>query len=326
MAAPGIAVPGTNVPSGVLVTPGGPQGIGGIQGPSGPNVVSTQAGNIATIGTDNLIYVPAGSIFISKTGAYTATVADSGKEIICSGGSWTLTLPAPAVGLTYDLRNDMGISGTTGTITVQPTGGTIDNASSLALLPQQECKLRCDGTNWRTFGLKREVILATIDTVVSTANVVVLLPVGYRYFEFELDQISVDTDSPFLVFQLSADGGSTWASAASNYMEGIIYDSSATAVSYQYAGYTYGFMAGQQTTAAINGNSGRSTFRIFPGSASAVASWGSKNQGYSQGNARQRVWWNEGYFNAGAGVRNALKYFASAGNITRAFLTVKGVV
>src|SRR5215468_5185055 len=49
--------------------------------------VSTDAGNQPKLGSDSLIYVPAGSIFMSKTSAYTATVADSGKEIICSGGS-----------------------------------------------------------------------------------------------------------------------------------------------------------------------------------------------------------------------------------------------
>ena len=64
--------------------------------------------------------------FVSKTAAYTLTTADSGKYVICSGGSWALTLPAPATGLIYQIRNDQGISGTTGTITITPTGGTID--------------------------------------------------------------------------------------------------------------------------------------------------------------------------------------------------------
>jgi hypothetical protein len=299
----GAAIPGTNVPASAQVSPGGPQGIGGAQGSSG---------------------APNG--FLSKSGAYTLTPTDSLKLVLCSGGSWTLTLPAPALGLTYFIRNDQGITGTTGTITLSPTGGTVDGAASIALLPQQECTLITDGTNWRTFGLKREVILGTNDISSATASAIILLPVGYRYFELELDQISVDTDASFIVFQLSADGGSSWASAAGNYQEAIIYDSSATTLAYAYASYTYGYMAAQQTTAAGNSNSGRSTFRIFPGSASAVASWGSKNQGYTQANARTRVWHNEGFFNAGLGLKNALKYFASAGNITRAFLTVKGEV
>jgi hypothetical protein len=47
-----IAVPGTVVPIGAAISPGGASGL------TGPNVVSAQAGNQAVLGTDNLIYVP----------------------------------------------------------------------------------------------------------------------------------------------------------------------------------------------------------------------------------------------------------------------------
>jgi hypothetical protein len=43
---------GTNVASGVLISPGGQQGI------PGPNAISSDAGNQATFGSDNKIYVP----------------------------------------------------------------------------------------------------------------------------------------------------------------------------------------------------------------------------------------------------------------------------
>jgi hypothetical protein len=55
MSAPGTALPGTVVPASSGVSPGGAQGIQGIQG---PNKVSTDAGNQATLGSDNLVYVP----------------------------------------------------------------------------------------------------------------------------------------------------------------------------------------------------------------------------------------------------------------------------
>src|SRR5215469_9796215 len=57
---PGTAVPGTSVPSGSAVGPGGAQGI---QGLPGPIVVSSDAGNIATIGSDNQILVPQSQIW-----------------------------------------------------------------------------------------------------------------------------------------------------------------------------------------------------------------------------------------------------------------------
>jgi hypothetical protein len=94
----------------------------------GNNVTLSSTG--ADSGTGDVTINSATGIngFISKTAAYTLTTTDSNKYFICSGGSWTLTLPAPVSGLTYHLRNDMGISGTTGTITLQATGGTIDGS------------------------------------------------------------------------------------------------------------------------------------------------------------------------------------------------------
>jgi hypothetical protein len=50
-----IAVPGTNVPAGAAVSPGGAQGVQGIQGSVTP---SADALNIATLGSDSRIYVP----------------------------------------------------------------------------------------------------------------------------------------------------------------------------------------------------------------------------------------------------------------------------
>ena len=49
----------TQVAATVQVTTVGNPGPQGIQGPAGPSAVSTDAGNTATLGTDDLIYVPA---------------------------------------------------------------------------------------------------------------------------------------------------------------------------------------------------------------------------------------------------------------------------
>jgi hypothetical protein len=67
-----VAVPGTSVPSSSLVTPGGAQGTQGIQGPIGPNAVSTDAGNIATLGSDNLLLVPQSSIWNVRLRSFNA--------------------------------------------------------------------------------------------------------------------------------------------------------------------------------------------------------------------------------------------------------------
>jgi hypothetical protein len=61
-----IAVPGTVVPSGSLTTPGGAQGV------QGPTAVSTDAGNIATLGSDSLILVPQSSLWSMRLRSFQA--------------------------------------------------------------------------------------------------------------------------------------------------------------------------------------------------------------------------------------------------------------
>jgi hypothetical protein len=71
-------VPGTVVSSGSAVGPGGDTGLIGGTGPTGatgatgPNAVSTDANNLATLGSDNLIAVPASSIWSMRLRSYNA--------------------------------------------------------------------------------------------------------------------------------------------------------------------------------------------------------------------------------------------------------------
>jgi hypothetical protein len=57
------------VPSGSLATPGGAQGTQGIQGPT---AVSTDAGNLATLGSDSLILVPQSSLWSARLRSFNA--------------------------------------------------------------------------------------------------------------------------------------------------------------------------------------------------------------------------------------------------------------
>jgi hypothetical protein len=291
----GAAIPGTVVPSAAQVSPGGPQGIGGPQGLSG---------------------APNG--FLSKTGTYTLTPADSLKLILCSGGSWTLTLPSPALGLTYFIRNDQGITGTTGTITLSPTGGTIDELASKDILAAQECTLITDGTNWRTFGLKREVILGTQDITSNTANGSVLLPAGYRHFELVWTGLQPVTANDQLRAVLSNNGGSTWLTGAS-YYNGLFYPSSATAVAYQYTNTdTFMRLGGQNSSCGIVRT------LIHPGG-NRVPAFLSDSEGFNSTMPVVASWRSQGFYNASVTV-NALQYYFTASNIANSFLTVKGFV
>jgi len=64
-----IAIAGSNVGSGSLITPGGAQGVQGIQGPTS---VSADSGNIAQLGSDNLILVPQTTLWSQRLRSFNA--------------------------------------------------------------------------------------------------------------------------------------------------------------------------------------------------------------------------------------------------------------
>jgi microcystin-dependent protein len=282
------------------------------------------SGNVTDyVGGDNACHpLPSLVSFVTKTGAYTLTAADSNKYIICSNGFWTLTLPAPVAGMTYRLRNDQGISGVTGTITLQPTGGTIDGQATLALLPQQECTLFTDGTNWRTFELKREVILGSL-TVANVASFSLLLPVGYSEFELSFSQFYSSASMPNMQGQVSQDGGNTWLTTA-NYWGTYMYPSSTTAL----ATSSYANLTAWYVTHYIENANPRHFLRmhLLPGDSSlqmpeftATSTMYQMTAGY----CAQFVL--GGWFNV-YGRINALQFLLSAGNFTKMTVRVKGIV
>ena len=301
------------------------------QGTSAPLADTTQPGYLVKvsglttdyIGGDNQPHpLPAfpTSGFLSKTAAYTLTPADNNKYVICSGGSWTLSLPAPAVSYVWNVRNDQGLVAS-GTITIQPASGTIDGKASLALLPGQQCTLYCDGTNWRTFGLDREVVIGTQDITSSVANAVVLLPAGYRQFDLEWDGIQTSATGPmWLAGTFSSDGGNTWLTSSSYYYS-YIYTNTASTVA--------GSGPAPTTLANIGwgidqgGARGHVKMWFCPGGLNRFPSWHAEGQGYA-GSYPGRMS-SSGFYN-GAALINALQYYPGTGNLLSSFLTVKGIV
>jgi hypothetical protein len=74
---------GTIGPVGVQ-GPAGPQGAIGPQGPAGPTAVSTDAGNLAKLGTDSLLLVPNTSVLKGTTAADNAAAGIVGEQLATS--------------------------------------------------------------------------------------------------------------------------------------------------------------------------------------------------------------------------------------------------
>jgi hypothetical protein len=272
------------------------QGIQGIQGP-----------------------IPA-TPFLLKSAAYTIVSGDLGCYFICSGGSWTLSLPGAVSGFWFRVRNDQGLVAS-GTITLNPPSGTINGGASLALLPGQEGTVICDGTNWRTLGLQREVIVGTQDISTSTANGVVLLPVGYRLFELSWNGLIASVGNNYLWAVASVNGGSTWINA---YWTSTVANVGTT-------GNASGSAGNSATQVEIGswsgtaGSLGQIFVRLYPGNATTAPTLLNLATGYYDTGTYEQIQ-VVGAQISGPGPVNALKYYFNTGNITQSYLTVKGIV
>jgi hypothetical protein len=125
MSIPGIAVPGTVVPSGSLTGPGGATGLQGLQGNAGPNAVSADAGNLATLGSDNLISVPSSSIWSMRLRSFNA-IGNPNFEVDQKQAGNTIGIGAAGSGIDRWLSTKVGLASMTGTVQqVNPSGTNI---------------------------------------------------------------------------------------------------------------------------------------------------------------------------------------------------------
>lgn len=296
-------------------------------------LVTTSAAGLCVPPDGTTISITSGKLVATTTGgtgpvvflssATNLVAADSGKYAICSGGSWILGLPTPASGLNYRVRNDMGLSGTTGTITITPSSGTIDGASSILLLAGQEAQVITDGTNWRTFGRGRRVVIGTQD-LSSSAGGTILIPPDYRFFNFSFGNLETATLGTAIAAQVSIDGGVTWYTTA-NYYTQYVYGVGTTTAQTVLSGQAYFYVAVNQfNTGQYPGNSFLS---FFPGDATHNPTMIGSSGGVTSASAN--VIWNlYGFLILASplGRINALKYFAASGNIASSMLTVEGIV
>lgn len=114
---------------------------------------------------DGLLFTATNNVTTTKATTYTATEADSNKEIICDATSaaFTVNLPAAASvwsGFTLYLKK---IDSTTNAITIDGNASeTIDGSTTYALAAQYDAvMLVCDGSNWVVASTKATVVDAT---------------------------------------------------------------------------------------------------------------------------------------------------------------------
>ena len=151
MSTPGVAVPGTNVPSGVLVTPGGSQGIQGLQGPTGPILFGHIAGLTLANGSPatTMLSVASGAatdstaaVYLINSGTFNKSISGTwavgsgnngmGKTLTAAASTWYHVFAIINSGL-FDIYFDTSVNGTnapTGTTAFRRIGSIKLNASA----------------------------------------------------------------------------------------------------------------------------------------------------------------------------------------------------
>jgi len=160
-----IAIAGSNVGSGSLITPGGAQGVQGIQGPTR---VSADAANLSQLGSDNLIWTPrpvsanAGNMLVPGTDnlAFLANTSNRyfGQDTT-NTGAYVVSVPTDFVLITGVIVWIQVKTNATAnpTLNVNNTGvKSLLNRSGMAFLQQEVYGNRFhgvvyDGTSWRIF-------------------------------------------------------------------------------------------------------------------------------------------------------------------------------
>lgn len=205
---------------------GGPTAQAPIADTTQPGLMNQLSGSPTDyVGGDNQCHPIVGPALVFLSAATQLSLNDNNKFFICSGGNWVLSIPAPTAGVSYRVRNDQDMT-SPGTITITPPSGLINGQASLALLACQEVTLLSDGVNWRTFGLQREVVLGSLTFTTAQSAVIIKLPDGYNFFNFNIARLTCSTAQAALGVVVSTDGGTTWPATA--YYTAYNFNNSAT--------------------------------------------------------------------------------------------------
>lgn len=170
-------VPGTIVPSNSLVTPGGAQGAGGPLGPNGPTVVSADAGNLATLGSDNLILVPQSTLWSMRLRSFNA-LGNPNSEVDQRNAGNPVTGPAGGT-----MIIDRWLKGGNGTYSVNCRQYNADSIGT-PIIP---------GTNFRISNQYFRVALTTQETSLAAGDFLAFRQVveGPQFRELSNDVHSV---------------------------------------------------------------------------------------------------------------------------------------
>jgi|GEM_PF-1418016 len=258
---------------------------------------------------------------LTKTAAYTVAVADDGKAIVATSGTWTLTLPAAATAGDGFVLNFLNIG--TGVVTMDGDGSeTINGSTTLAFGYGEGCDLRCDGVNWHAI-INGAMQKMASGTVASAATLDITgLTAAYREIRLVFDGLKPATDNVPFRLRLSDDGGSTYEADAADYAWNYIWATE--------AGTTGALGDDEAAFIELTGNSGNQAAEEMSGEIILLNPAGTGitqvlfRVSYQSNGPALNVNHGSGQIQA-AGPTTAFRVFFSSGNIAAMNYTLYGV-
>lgn len=272
------------------------------------------------------VFLPNQAETVSFSVTSTVQLADLGCIFHFTGtAAATLNLPAianvpPNTGIV--VRNSAAIT-TAGVLTIDPNASEqINGATTLLLFPGESVQLYAVGGAWFAAGLPTGLRTIRRQTPSAVAQVDFTLPAGFAEFELTLTRMSPATDGALAWLRTSSDGGSTFASAASDYTQaGVFVGPGPAAAATAAAGNSLLLSAGQDASSILTGR-----FTFFPGDGSASFTM-SGHSSYVDNNGGGTPFWSSGTFGGNRNVttaQNAIRVMQSTGNIAAGTLTLAG--
>ncbi len=158
-------------------------------------------------------------VFLIARSSNTILTGANHQCTIVATGTWTQTFTAAATlgdGWWAMERNDG-----TGVITLDPNASElIDGATTLALGPGDACVILCNGSGFKTVGLRQKgLVLLAAAVASSSATVDFTSGIDGTYDEYLalIDGLVAGTNAATLGARVTEDAGSTWKAGASDY-------------------------------------------------------------------------------------------------------------
>lgn len=265
---------------------------------------------------------------VTSRSSNTVLAAADNNVLFVFTSSFTQTLTAAATlgsAWSVNVRNDG-----TGVITVDPNASeTIDGNTTINIYPGEAFTIVCDGSNFKTVGRRKGLVMIQQQTASSSASVdftTGFSDAEFTRYQLEWDGLVTATDNTNLWLRISQDGGSTYKSGASDYAYNVQFNNTGTTLgNVGSAADTKIVVARNLDTTATGANSSGKVMCFNLQSTSLLKNFRIESSTNADASSDEEiVGWGKFALNTNTAI-NGLRLIMASGNIASGTITLWGV-